>query len=287
MFALSTLSTCIPIALVSVPSKSTRNKASKPCVVHATQVSDYESTVIQSTVPRRTALAVALGVCVTPSSVLPAYAAPNANALFSIADSETSDTKLFEFKTYRLAVPTVYEEVNVPLKDPATGVVSPTVLLLKDNRAGQAGNTVSVSKQVVPEGGITTVADIGTAAETAARLVQAESQRSTGQFGKAFGGNGGSGALRASSQRIDRNSQLYYTAAYTKSVLGVSRVVLSTLVVADGTLYTFTAEEDEGRFDGEMGRRLRSAADSFEVIPQGGDVAAAPAQAAQKKKGRK
>ena len=60
---------------------------------------------------------------------------------------------------------------------------------------------------------------------------------------------------------------LYYTAEYKKSVLGVPRRVVTTLVVADGTLYTLTAEEDENRFVNEMGAALRATAESFEVVP--------------------
>ena len=32
---------------------------------------------------------------------------------------------------------------------------------IKDTRVGQAGNTISLSKQVIPDGGIKSVADIG------------------------------------------------------------------------------------------------------------------------------
>jgi hypothetical protein len=60
---------------------------------------------------------------------------------------------------------------------------------------------------------------------------------------------------------------LYYTVEYGKSVLGTGRVVLSTVVVANGVLYTLTAEEDEGRFDTEMGAGLRAAAASLVVTP--------------------
>ena len=219
-------------------------------------------------------------------SAVPACASAAANALFSIAE-ETGAGRTFEFKTYRLTAPSVYEEVNVPLKDPATGVVSPTVLLLKDTRAGQAGNTVSVSKQTIPPGGIASVKDVGTARETAERLVAAEGARSTGTFGKAFGGNGSGATFRDASERTDENGMLYYTAEYSKRVLGVSRVVLTTLVVADGQLYTLTAEEDEGRFESEMAEGLRRCARSFQVIPQNTAAAATPPATPAKKKGKR
>ena len=68
----------------------------------------------------------------------------------------------------------------MPLKDPATGVISPTVMLLRDSRPGQAGNTITLSKQTIPPGGIASVADIGTAEEAGARLVSAEAKRGMG-----------------------------------------------------------------------------------------------------------
>lgn len=288
MFALRARVTSVPV--VSVP-KSTRKRSALTKrgvsqVVKATQVSSDSEPIAESTLPRRGVLAVALGVCVgaTASCPGPALAQANSNSLFAIAENE--ETKSFEFKTYRLAAPSVYEEVNIPLKDPATGVESPTVLLLRDTRVGQAGNTISVSKQQIPEGGIKSVADIGSASETAQRLVDAESARSTGTFGRAFGGKGGVGALRSSSQRVDTSNNLYYTAEYTKSVLGVSRVVLSVLVVANGTLYTCTAEEDENRFDNEMAAGLRAAAESFTVVSEPVAVAVAVGKKVAKK-GRK
>ena len=231
-------------------------------------------------------MAAALGLAAQTSVMARPSPASAATRLFALASSETASGKTFEFKTYRLTAPSVYEEVNVPLRDPATGVVSPTVLLLKDTRAGQAGNTVSVSKQTIPPGGIASVKDVGTARETAERLVAAEGARSTGTFGKAFGGNGSGATFRDASERTDENGMLYYTAEYSKRVLGVSRVVLTTLVVADGQLYTLTAEEDEGRFENEMAEELRRCVRSFQVIPQNAAAPAAPAPA-KKGKGRK
>ena len=301
MFAVNARATRVPVAkTVSVP--STRKTARKTAIVSAAEPSTdgIEQAWTRTTdqdelarsprpfVPRRAAMAAALGLAAQTSGLArPSPASAAANALFALAE-ENAAGKTFEFKTYRLTAPSVYEEVSVPLKDPATGVVSPTVLLLKDTRAGQAGNTVSVSKQTVPQGGIASVADVGTARETAERLVTAEGARSTGTFGKAFGGNGSGVSFRDASERTDENGLLYYTAEYSKRVLGVERVVLTTLVVADGQLYTLTAEEDEGRFENEMANELRQCARSFQVIPQNTGAPAAPAPAAAKKgKGRK
>ena len=63
--------------------------------------------------------------------------------------------------------------------------------------------------------------------------------------------------VRDAYERTGPGGLVYYTAEYTKTVATVERVIVSTLVVADGTLYTLTAEEDKGRFESEMGRRAQ------------------------------
>jgi len=200
---------------------------------------------------RRVVLASACAVALAPIATADAARADPAEV------GSADGTREFDFKTYKLVVPRVYDEVPIPLKDPATGAVSPTTLLLKDTRVGQAGNTISLSKQRIPEGGIAKVSDIGSPEETATRLVAAESQRK----------GGANSAVVGASQRTGAGGLLYYTAEYKKSVLGVPRRVVTTLVVADGTLYTLTAEEDENRFVNEMGAALRATAESFEVVP--------------------
>ena len=82
---------------------------------------------------------------------------------------------------------------------------------------------------------------------------------------------------------------VYYTAEYTKTVVGVERVIVTVLVVADGTLYTLTAEEDKGRFESEMGEALRACARSFVVVAQSApapEPKAAEKEKAAKKRGR-
>ena len=90
-------------------------------------------------------------------------------------------------------------------------------------------------------------------------------------MGKGFGGIGAAKpTFRSATQRVapgKGGDLLFYTVEYAKSVLGVSRVVLTTLAVAHGVLYTLTAEEDQGRFDGEMGDGLRAAVASLVVTP--------------------
>jgi hypothetical protein len=236
--------------------------------------------------PRRSALALGLAALASPASPLNIATTSPAFA----EDAETIGTREWDFKTYKLAAPAVYDEVNVPLANPANGVASPTVLLLKDTRPAQAGNTIQLSKQTIPEGGIKSVRDIGTARETAEKLVAAEETRkASNPFNKVSPEKALENVrekVRDAYERTGPGGLVYYTAEYTKTVATVERVIVSTLVVADGTLYTLTAEEDKGRFESEMGDALKACARSFEVVAEG---AAAPEPAAKTpaKKGRK
>ena len=236
--------------------------------------------------PRRSALALGLAAFASPASPLNIATTSPAFA----EDAETIGTREWDFKTYKLAAPAVYDEVNVPLANPANGVASPTVLLLKDTRPAQAGNTIQLSKQTIPEGGINSVRDIGTARETAEKLVAAEETRKAGNpFNKVSPEKALENVrekVRDAYERTGPGGLVYYTAEYTKTVATVERVIVSTLVVADGTLYTLTAEEDKGRFESEMGDALKACARSFEVVAEG---AASPEPAAKTpaKKGRK
>lgn len=235
--------------------------------------------------PRRSALALGLAALASPAALNIATTSP----AFA-EDAETIGTREWDFKTYKLAAPAVYDEVNVPLANPANGVASPTVLLLKDTRPAQAGNTIQLSKQTIPEGGINSVRDIGTARETAEKLVAAEETRkASNPFNKVSPEKALENVrekVRDAYERTGPGGLVYYTAEYTKTVATVERVIVSTLVVADGTLYTLTAEEDKGRFESEMGDALKACARSFEVVAEG---AASPEPAAKTpaKKGRK
>ena len=235
--------------------------------------------------PRRSALALGLAPLASPAALNIATTSP----AFA-EDAETIGTREWDFKTYKLAAPAVYDEVNVPLANPANGVASPTVLLLKDTRPAQAGNTIQLSKQTIPEGGIKSVRDIGTARETAEKLVAAEETRkASNPFNKVSPEKALENVrekVRDAYERTGPGGLVYYTAEYTKTVATVERVIVSTLVVADGTLYTLTAEEDKGRFESEMGDALKACARSFEVVAEG---AASPEPAAKTpaKKGRK
>ena len=235
--------------------------------------------------PRRSALALGLAPLASPAALNIATTSP----AFA-EDAETIGTREWDFKTYKLAAPAVYDEVNVPLANPANGVASPTVLLLKDTRPAQAGNTIQLSKQTIPEGGINSVRDIGTARETAEKLVAAEETRkASNPFNKVSPEKALENVrekVRDAYERTGPGGLVYYTAEYTKTVATVERVIVSTLVVADGTLYTLTAEEDKGRFESEMGDALKACVRSFEVVAEG---AASPEPAAKTpaKKGRK
>ena len=236
--------------------------------------------------PRRSALALGLAALASPAALNIATTSP----AFA-EDAETIGTREWDFKTYKLAAPAVYDEVNVPLANPANGVASPTVLLLKDTRPAQAGNTIQLSKQTIPEGGINSVRDIGTARETAEKLVAAEETRKASNlFNKVSPEKALENVrekVRDAYERTGPGGLVYYTAEYTKTVATVERVIVSTLVVADGTLYTLTAEEDKGRFESEMGDALKACVRSFEVVAEGAAAPEPAKKAAPAKKGRK
>ena len=236
--------------------------------------------------PRRSALALGLAALASPAALNIATTSP----AFA-EDAETIGTREWDFKTYKLAAPAVYDEVNVPLANPANGVASPTVLLLKDTRPAQAGNTIQLSKQTIPEGGIKSVRDIGTARETAEKLVAAEETRkASNPFNKVSPEKALENVrekVRDAYERTGPGGLVYYTAEYTKTVATVERVIVSTLVVADGTLYTLTAEEDKGRFESEMGDALKACVRSFEVVAEGAAAPEPAKKAAPAKKGRK
>jgi hypothetical protein len=238
--------------------------------------------------PRRSALALGLAAIASPAS--PLNIATTSPA-FAEDAAETIGTREWDFKTYKLTAPAVYDEVNVPLANPANGVASPTVLLLKDTRPAQAGNTIQLSKQTIPEGGIKSVRDIGTARETAEKLVAAEETRkASNPFNKVSPEKALENVrekVRDAYERTGPGGLVYYTAEYTKTVATVERVIVSTLVVADGTLYTLTAEEDKGRFESEMGDALKACVRSFEVVAEGAAAPEPAKKAAPAKKGRK
>ena len=237
--------------------------------------------------PRRSALALGLAALASPAALNIATTSP----AFAEDAAETIGTREWDFKTYKLTAPAVYDEVNVPLANPANGVASPTVLLLKDTRPAQAGNTIQLSKQTIPEGGIKSVRDIGTARETAEKLVAAEETRkASNPFNKVSPEKALENVrekVRDAYERTGPGGLVYYTAEYTKTVATVERVIVSTLVVADGTLYTLTAEEDKGRFESEMGDALKACARSFEVGTEGAAAPEPAKKAAPAKKGRK
>jgi hypothetical protein len=213
--------------------------------------------------PRRVALSLAVGITLPSITnvLVPSFASSSSASVIITNVSSNLGSKDFDFKTYKLTVPDVYEEVFVPLG--AKGIVSPTVMLLRDSRPGQAGNTISLSKQIIPQGGISSVSDIGTSEEAAKRLVSAEGSRSKG-----IGGLGGAGAtfIDATERIGGPQKLLYYTAEYSKNVLNVGRTILTTLVVADGVLYTLTCEEDTGRFEQEMSDALRKTTESLVIM---------------------
>lgn len=71
--------------------------------------------------PRRTALVSSLAAW----SLAPALTLLSSPRPAAAAAADELGTQEFDFKSYKLTVPGVYEEVQVPLKDPATGRAFP------------------------------------------------------------------------------------------------------------------------------------------------------------------
>ena len=170
----------------------------------------------------------------------------------------------------------MYDEVNILLKDPATGTASPTVLLLKDTRPGQAGNTISLSKQTIPEGGISSV---GTSARPRRRSSDSSLRSPRSKGLKGVGGAGA--AVRDSDERTGPGGS-YYTAEYSKSVLGVQPVVFTT---SSCTRSPRRRTRGGSRRDGEDA--LRATVASFEVVTRLAAVAQPEKPAAWKKGGKR
>jgi len=152
------------------------------------------------------------------------------------------------FKNFRLQVPTQFEEADMK---------SSTLVLLRDSRPGLAGNTITISKQLVPEGGPKSMSDLGPAEDIGAKLVATEKQRGVKGV-----------ELQSARAREDSTEQLFYQVDYKKNVFGVPRRVLMSLTVAGGMLYTLTVEVDSKRYDSEEGDALRRTATSFAVNPR-------------------
>ena len=108
-----------------------------------------------------------------------------------------------------------------------------------------------------------TLRDIGAPEDVAARLVAEENRKS----------RGGAAAKARFADARRKNNVEYYDVVYEKTVLGVRRVVQSTLALsvdrASGasSLWTLTVEQDASGYDGAESR-ARAVADGFEIFPQ-------------------
>ena len=61
---------------------------------------------------------------------------------------------------------------------------------------------------------------------------------------------------------------IFQTPHYQKNVLGVTRSVLTSVTIAEGVLYTLTAEVDTKRYESEEGEALRRAVASLTIKPK-------------------
>ncbi len=126
---------------------------------------------------------------------------------------------------------------------------------LRDSRFGLAANVIQLSSQTASEGGPRALGDIGTA-EVGKRLVEAENAKSRGRA---------AATLRRVNART-KDGVEYIDVTYEKNVLGVPRVVQTTLALdakpnGSSTLYTLAVEEDKSRYDADE--------DAFRAIAEG------------------
>lgn len=172
--------------------------------------------------------------------------------------------KTFAVETTRYVianVPSYFEEIDLGESDAAAAYET----LLRDRRFGLAGNTVTLSAQTASSGGPKSLADIGSVDDVAARLVSTENARSRGAA---------KATLRSAETRLDSDGVRYYEIVYEKSVLGVRRVLQTTLALdvdassGASTLYTLTAEQDRERYDADA-EAMRALGAGFKILRPG------------------
>lgn len=199
--------------------------------------------------PRRAALGLGLFLLATPTRrVARAERADDERGTFSV-----------ETTSWRVAnVPAYYEAVD--LGDSRAG--ARTEAFLRDKRFGLAGNTISLAVATASSGGPMTLRDIGSPSDVAARLVAEENRKTRGAA---------AATTRRAESRVKNNVE-YYDVVYEKTVLGVRRVVQSTLALSvdrtsgASSLWTLSAERDVAGYDSAESRE-RAVADGFEIFP--------------------
>ncbi|KAK3268465.1 Lumenal PsbP-like protein [Cymbomonas tetramitiformis] len=176
-----------------------------------------------------------------------------------LASVAENPSQRYEYKTFSFVAPVMYEEIDAY----ETGLGdAPVEVLLRDSRLNQGGNVINLSKLPVPEGGPTSMSDIGTPEIVGKRLTSQEANRRfSSQSLFSFGAKAPT-LLSATGEIVDDKE--YYRIEYTKVSVGVQRRIISVLCVAGGLLYTFTSETEEGRFREEE-QLIRSCIDSFRV----------------------
>lgn len=164
----------------------------------------------------------------------------------------SESTFSIESRAFRLAnLPSYYEEVDLGASAAASAET-----FLRDSRFGLAANVIQLSSQTASEGGPRALGDIGTAEEVGKRLVEAENAKSRGRA---------AATLRRVNART-KDGVEYIDVTYEKNVLGVPRVVQTTLALdakpnGSSTLYTLAVEEDKSRYDADE--------DAFRAIAEG------------------
>ncbi len=145
----------------------------------------------------------------------------------------SESTFSIESRAFRLAnLPSYYEEVDLGASAAASAET-----FLRDSRFGLAANVIQLSSQTASEGGPRALGDIGTA-EVGKRLVEAENAKSRGRA---------AATLRRVNART-KDGVEYIDVTYEKNVLGVPRVVQTTLALdakpnGSSTLYTWPSRK--------------------------------------------
>lgn len=170
----------------------------------------------------------------------------------------SESTFSIESRAFRVAnLPSYYEEVDLGASAAASAET-----FLRDSRFGLAANVIQLSSQTASEGGPRALGDIGTAEEVGKRLVEAENAKSRGRA---------AATLRRVNART-KDGVEYIDVTYEKNVLGVPRVVQTTLALdakpnGSSTLYTLAVEEDKSRYDADEDA-FRAIAEGFTVLSE-------------------
>lgn len=199
-----------------------------------------------------------LGLVAVTTTLAPERASARDASTSTSPTVASESTFSVETRAFRVAnLPSYYEEVDLGASAAASAET-----FLRDSRFGLAANVIQLSSQTASEGGPRALRDIGTAEEVGKRLVEAENAKSRGRA---------AATLRRVNART-KDGVEYIDVTYEKKVLGVPRVVQTTLALdakpnGSSTLYTLAVEEDKSRYDADEDA-FRAIAEGFTVLSE-------------------